>query len=114
MGKDDKLIKIASYNTELNYWSGVEYTSFPIYRSKGLLTHLINRKHFVAAKYIDCLPEVINNPNFVGIHDGMLIPLERNSLNASAVRLSAPNGKFLIKLDFACSCHSVQGGTPCV
>ena len=70
MGRDDKLIRIASYNTELNHWLGVEYMSFPIYRSKGLLTHLINRKHFVAAKYIDYLPEIIQNPDFAGIHDG--------------------------------------------
>jgi len=31
---------------------------------------LINRKHFVAAKYIDYLPEVINNPDFAGMHGG--------------------------------------------
>ena len=44
----------------------------------------------------------------------MRIPLERNSQSAIAVRLSAPNGKFCINQDFACSFRSVQGGTPCV
>ena len=42
MGKDNKLIKITSFNTELNRWLGTEFESFEIYRSKGLLTHLIN------------------------------------------------------------------------
>jgi len=69
MGKDDKLIKIASYNIQLNRWLGIEFDSFPIYRSKGLLTHLINRKHFIAAKYIDYLPELIISPDYAGIHD---------------------------------------------
>ena len=62
MGKDNKLIKITSFNTELNRWLGTEFESFEIYRSKGLLTHLINRKHFVAAKYIDYLPDLISSP----------------------------------------------------
>lgn len=33
------------------------------------VTHLINRKHFVAAKYIDYLPEIITSPDYAGIHD---------------------------------------------
>lgn len=70
MGKDDKLIKVASYNTKLNQWLGTEFESFAIYRSKGLLTHLINRKHFVAAKYIDYLPELITSPDYAGTHEG--------------------------------------------
>ncbi len=70
MGKDDKLIKITTYNTKLNHWLGTEFEAFSIYRSKGLLTHLINRKHFVAAKYIDYLPDIINSPDYAGIHDG--------------------------------------------
>ena len=44
----------------------------------------------------------------------MRIPLERNSQSAIAVRLSAPNGKFFLNRDCACSFRSVQGGTPCV
>lgn len=70
MGKEDKLIKIANYNTEWNRLLGIEFESFAIYRSKGLLTHLINRKHYVAAKYIDYLPELISSPDYIGIHDG--------------------------------------------
>ena len=70
MGRDEKLIKMASYNTDINPYIKVDYDSFPIYRSKGLLTHLINRKHFIAARYIDYLPEVISAPDYAGVHDG--------------------------------------------
>lgn len=70
MGNDDKLTKVVSYNTSLNYWLGTDFESFSIYKSRGLLTHLIKRKHFVALKYIDYLPEIITSPDYAGIHDG--------------------------------------------
>ena len=44
MRNEDKLIKVAHYNTKLNSVLGFDYSAFTIYRSKGLLTHLIKRK----------------------------------------------------------------------
>ena len=38
-----------------------------IYRSKGLLTHLLKRKHFIAVKYFDFIPEIIQSPDYVGL-----------------------------------------------
>lgn len=38
----DKLIRIATFNTNLNALLETEFQPFAIYRSKGLLTHLIN------------------------------------------------------------------------
>ena len=35
----------------------------------GSSPHLINRKHFVAAKYIDYLPDLISSPDYLGIQD---------------------------------------------
>ena len=66
----DKLIWVAVFNTDLNILLGTEFQAFSIYRSKGLLTHLINRKHFIAAKYIDYLPEIIRSPDYAGYYDG--------------------------------------------
>lgn len=64
MRNEDKLIKVAHYNTKLNSVLGFDYSAFTIYRSKGLLTHLIKRKHFVAAKYIDRLDDIISHPDY--------------------------------------------------
>lgn len=69
MGKDDRLIKIAFFNTKLNVLLEKEYETFPIYKSKGLMAHLINRKHYAAVKYIDNLPDIIRQPDFIGIHN---------------------------------------------
>ncbi len=68
----DKLIKIACFNTDLNNILGTDFQSFAIYRSKGLLTHLINHKHFTAAKYLDYLPEIIESPDYAGYTGGNL------------------------------------------
>ena len=70
MGNEDKLIKIAHYNTDLNSILGVEYNNFEIYRSKGLMTHLIKRKHFVAATYIDFLADILRYPDSAGCYNG--------------------------------------------
>lgn len=66
----EKLIKIAKFNTALNEQLGTDYPAFDIYRSKGLLSHLINRKHFTAVKYIDYLPEIITSPDYAGLYNG--------------------------------------------
>lgn len=85
----DKLIRIATFNTALNRLLGTDFQAFAIYRSKGLLTHLINRKHFTAAKYIDYLPEIIEAPDYAGYYDG----------NIELVKVFKDNIFISIKLD---------------
>jgi hypothetical protein len=70
MGKDDKLIKIAKFNTSLNKFLGTKIDASDIYRSKGLLAHMLNRKHYVAAKYIDFLPDIVEHPDYAGFYNG--------------------------------------------
>ena len=63
----DEMIKLGTYNQEFNKIIGTEMKSMDIYRSKGLPAHLIKRKHYVALKYIDYLPDIISNPDYIGI-----------------------------------------------
>ena len=85
----DKLIKIACFNRDLNDILGTDFESFEIYRSKGLLTHLINHKHFTAAKYLDYLPEIIESPDYAGYTDS----------NIELVKVFKDNIFISIKLD---------------
>lgn len=85
----DKLIRIANFNTDLNSLLGTNFQSFDIYRSKGLLTHLINRKHFTAAKYIDYLPEILASPDYAGYYNG----------NIELVKIFKDNIFISVKLD---------------
>ncbi len=68
MGKNDKLIAVALFNTEHNQYLATDYEAFTIFRSKGLLAHLIKKNHFQAAKYLDDLPEIITNPDYIGLN----------------------------------------------
>ena len=101
MGKDDKLVKIAFYNSKYNSLLNVDYAPFPIYKSKGLLKHLINKKHFVAAKYIDYLPDIINNPDYIGIHNGNieLIKCYKDNIFIS-IKLDVKKSKYYVATVF--------------
>ncbi len=72
MGNSDKLYQVARFNTELNKILNTSYEAFVIYQSKGLLAHLLKRKHYVAAKYIDNIPEIIRGPDYIGIYNGSI------------------------------------------
>lgn len=89
MQNEDKLIKVARYNTQLNQVINTSFEAFDIYRSKGLLTHLINRRHFIAAKYIDYLPSIIRAPDYAGNYNG----------NIELVKCFKDNIYISIKLD---------------
>ena len=64
------MLKIATFNTKLNTLIGTNFSSFTIYRSKGLLSHLIKRNHHKAAKYIEYLPQIISSPDYAGYYNG--------------------------------------------
>lgn len=63
----NEMIKIGSYNQDFNKIIGTNMQSMDIYRSKGLPAHLIKRHHYVALKYIDYLPDIISNPDYIGV-----------------------------------------------
>ena len=65
----EKLLFLAELNTSLKTFLNIQNQTIKVYRSKGLLAHLIKRKHYRAAKYIDFLPEIILNPDYAGINN---------------------------------------------
>ena len=85
----NKLIKVSKFNTDLNILLGTEFPAFTIYRSKGLLAHIINRKHFTAAIYIDLLPEIITDPDYAGYNNNTI----------ELVKIYKDNVFIIIKLD---------------
>lgn len=89
MSGSDKLIRIAQFNTRLNEVMDTEFDAFVIYQSKGLKTHLIKQKHFIAAKYIDCLQDIIEKPDYIGNYNG----------NIEMVKVYKDNIFITIKLD---------------
>ncbi len=61
--KKEFLLKIGFINCQ---------NDIKIYRSKGLLAHLLKRKHYKAAKYIDFIPDILSNPDYAGVNEGQI------------------------------------------
>lgn len=65
---EEKFIEVGDFYQELNDIIGSNLPLQKIYRSKGLPTHLIKRKHFNCLKHIDSISDIIENPDYVGIN----------------------------------------------
>ena len=62
------LLNVGKYNKKYNTILNISLDEYSIVRSKGLLAHMINRKHFKALKYIDDIPDILSNPDYIGIN----------------------------------------------
>ena len=68
----DKMIFVADISASLISFLGLQRKQIKIYRSKGLLAHILKRGHYKAAKYPDYIPEIINAPDYAGVYDGQI------------------------------------------
>ena len=68
MDKNEDLIKVGKYNSKFNDILGINIDNLDIYRSKGLPSHIVKRKHYKCLKYIDYISDIISNPDYVGIN----------------------------------------------
>lgn len=64
----DNQIEVGIYYKKLNEITGLNLPILKIYRSLGLSVHMKKQKHFDCLKYIDDLPFIIQNPDFVGVN----------------------------------------------
>lgn len=65
----DKMIFVASIPETLLSFLGIPQRETMIYRSKGLLTHLLKRNHYKAAKYLDFIPDINTSPDYAGVYE---------------------------------------------
>ena len=68
----EKMIFVAELPDFLLKTLGLNTNPIKIYRSKGLLAHLLKRKHYTAAKYLDYIPDVITKPDYAGLYAGQI------------------------------------------
>ena len=64
----NKLLKVGKYNLAFNDILGINLSDFDIYRSKGLPAHMLKRHHEKCLKYIDYIPDIIKEPDYIGIN----------------------------------------------
>ena len=68
MTEKEGLLKVGKYNSKFNEILGIDINNFEIYRSKGLPSHMVKRKHFNCLKYIDYIPDIILKPDYIGVN----------------------------------------------
>ena len=64
----DELIKVGDYDQHYNELLDINIAGLEIFRSKGLPAHMVKRKHFTCLKYIDYIPDIIANPDYIGVN----------------------------------------------
>ena len=68
MKEKEGLLKVGKYNPKFNAILGIDINDLEIYRSKGLPSHMIKRKHYNCLKYIDYIPDIILTPDYIGVN----------------------------------------------
>ncbi len=106
---DESLIRVGEYIEVFNELLGVDIKVKEIYRSKGLPTHMVKSKHYNALQYIDYIPEIISNPDYIGIN-----PNEKEGESIELIKRYKDNILVGIKLDkdenylYVSTMHDVQ------
>ncbi len=93
--KVNNLIKVGTYNPNFNFILDININISDIYLSRGLKKHLIKRKHFNVLKYLPKIPEIIKNPDYIGIN-----PNEKNE-SIELIKKYEKNILVGIKIDVA-------------
>lgn len=68
MRDKNNLLKVGNFADKFNKIPGTDIKNLEIFRSKGLPAHIVKRKHYKCLKYIDYIPDIIANPDYVGVN----------------------------------------------
>ena len=90
---DENLLKVGKYDNKFNEILGIEIAEVEIYRSKGLPAHMLKSKHQNCLKYIDYIPDIIENPDYVGVN-----PNEKENSSLELIKRYKDNILIGIKL----------------
>lgn len=106
---DNNLIKVGKYDKKFNDILGLNIDELDIYRSKGIPSHMIKRNHGKCLKYIDYIPDIIDNPDYIGIN-----PNENGTESIELIKRYKDNVLVGIKLDknnsylYVSTMHDIQ------
>jgi len=100
---------MGEYKSEHNDILNTQIAPQTIYRSTGLPAHMVKRKHFKCLKYIDFIPDIIANPDYIGIN-----PNEKDSESVEFIKKYGVNVLVGVKLDrknnylYVSTVHDIQ------
>lgn len=93
MNEEEDLLKVGEYNSKFNDILGINIKNLDIYRSKGLPSHIVKRKHYKCLKYIDYIPDIISEPDYIGVNPN------EHEISIELIKVYTDNVMIGIKLD---------------
>lgn len=91
----DDLLIMGKYNPVFNSILEINIPEkYIIYRSEGLPIHMKKRNHENCLKYVECIPEIIKAPDYIGVN-----PNEKKTDSVELVKRYEDNVLVGIKLD---------------
>ncbi len=108
MGEKRELLRVGKYNSKFNDILGINIKELDIYRSNGLQIHMVKRKHSNCLQYVDYIPDIIENPDYIGVN-----PNEKGS-SIEMIKRYKDNVMIGIKLDtdgeylYVSTMHDIQ------
>ena len=108
MEEKDELLKVGQYNSKFNEILRIARKDLEIYRSKDLPSHMVKRKHFKCLKYIDYIPDIILEPDYIGVNPN------ESDISIELIKRYSDNVMIGIKLDtdgeylYVSTMHDVQ------
>ena len=87
----DKLNEVGVYKQIFNDILGINLPCTCIYESTGLLKH-IQKNHPDCVKYIRIIPDVVSNPDYIGV-------IPREPMSIEIIKLYDKNIQVAVKLD---------------
>jgi len=103
------MLAMGKYRPVFNDILSISIKPQTIFRSTGLLAHMIKRKHFKCLKYIDFIPDIIANPDYIGIN-----PNEKGGESIEFIKRYGINVLVGVKLDsknnylYVSTVHDIQ------
>lgn len=88
------MLEMGKYNPVFNDILGIDIEEYVIYRSKGLPGHMLKSRHAKCLKYIDYIPDIISNPDYIGVN-----PNETETTSIELIKRYKDNVLIGIKLD---------------
>jgi len=89
----ENLSVVGEYNTKFNEILELSLDEQSIYQADGLKTH-IERRHPECLGYLDLIPQIIQNPDFIGVN-----PREKSGESVELIKRFDSNILIGIKLD---------------
>ena len=103
------MVFVADIPDTLLSFLGLQRKLVKIYRSKGLLAHLLKRQHYIAAKYLDFIPEIITAPDYAGFYEGKieLVKIFKDNIFLS-IKLDTRKGIYYVATVFDVSLAKIE------